>query len=219
MKTRNGLKSGLGRSSRGGGSSRSGLGRHALGDHALTTAGTAHAATLDGSAFAAARAATLDGSAFAAARAATLDGSSVTARAALFGGGSLSAVALPSLVAGQQAAVALLGVVLGEQTAVAPTATVAAVTGHRARVTADEGDGDEREEHRNCKTEEPLHHRPPLGETERVVRPSKPSRIQTRSGTATGPQQAFLFGSTGIAPGVRSTKASLASRMEDAENA
>ena len=55
MKTRNGLKSGLGRSSRssrGGGSSRSGLGRHALGDHALATASTAHAAALDGSAFA-----------------------------------------------------------------------------------------------------------------------------------------------------------------------
>jgi hypothetical protein len=67
--------------------------------------------------------------------------------------------------------------VTGEQTTVAPTAAVAAVAGHRARVTADEGDGDEGEEHRNSKTEEPLHHRPPLGETERGVRPSKPSRI------------------------------------------
>jgi hypothetical protein len=55
----------------------------------------------------------------------------------------------------------------GEQTAVALPAAMAAMAGHRARVTADEGDGHQREQHRNRKTEEPLHHRPPLGETER----------------------------------------------------
>jgi hypothetical protein len=59
----------------------------------------------------------------------------------------------------------------GEQAAVATTTTVAAMTGDGTRVTADEGDGHEREEHRNRKTEETLHHRSPLGESERAGRP------------------------------------------------
>jgi hypothetical protein len=48
-------------------------------------------------------------------------------------------------------------VLVGEQAAVATTGTMAAVAGDRTGVTADEGDGNQREEHRNCKTEEPLH--------------------------------------------------------------
>ncbi len=52
----------------------------------------------------------------------------------------------------------------GQQTTVALAATVAAVTGDNTRVTADEGDGHEREEHRESKTEKPLHHRPPVEE-------------------------------------------------------
>jgi hypothetical protein len=45
------------------------------------------------------------------------------------------------------------------------------MTGDGTRVTADEGDGDEREEHRNSKTEEPLHQKSPLGKTGRAGRP------------------------------------------------
>jgi hypothetical protein len=48
-------------------------------------------------------------------------------------------------------------VVTGEQAAVATTGTMAAVAGDRTSVTADEGDGHQREEHRNRKTEETLH--------------------------------------------------------------
>lgn len=61
----------------------------------------------------------------------------------------------------QETAVAalLLGLMQpGQEAAVALAATVAAVTGDNTRVTADEGDGDEREEHRDSKTEKPLHH-------------------------------------------------------------
>jgi hypothetical protein len=49
-------------------------------------------------------------------------------------------------------------VLVSEQTAVATAGTMAAVTGDRTGVTADEGDGHQREEHRNCKTKETLHH-------------------------------------------------------------
>jgi hypothetical protein len=52
-------------------------------------------------------------------------------------------------------------VMTGEQATVATTTTVAAVAGDGTRVTADEGDGDESKEHRDSKTEETLHHRPP----------------------------------------------------------
>ena len=62
-------------------------------------------------------------------------------------------------------------VMTGQQATVATLATVAAVAGDGTRVTADEGDGDEREEHRNSKTEEPLHQKPPLGIAGRTGRP------------------------------------------------
>jgi hypothetical protein len=48
------------------------------------------------------------------------------------------------------------------------------------------------------------------------VRPSKPSRIQTRSGTATGPQQALLFGTAGVRPGSRQFTTTERSSEEDA---
>ncbi len=52
----------------------------------------------------------------------------------------------------------LLGSVhAGQQATVALAATVAAVTGDNTRATADEGDGHEREKHRESKTEKPLH--------------------------------------------------------------
>jgi hypothetical protein len=61
----------------------------------------------------------------------------------------------------KQAAVATLtlavaAVQTGKKTAM--TATMAAVTGHRTRITADERDADEREEHRERKAEETLHY-------------------------------------------------------------
>ncbi|MFM7041382.1 MAG: hypothetical protein ACKO35_04215 [Planctomycetaceae bacterium] len=61
----------------------------------------------------------------------------------------------------KQAAVATLtlavaAVQAGEKTAM--TTTMAAVTGHRTRITADERDADEREEHRERKAEETLHY-------------------------------------------------------------
>ena len=61
----------------------------------------------------------------------------------------------------KQAAVATLTLAVaavqpGEKTAV--TTTMAAVTGHRTRITADERDADEREEHRERKAEETLHY-------------------------------------------------------------
>ncbi|NBU40529.1 MAG: hypothetical protein EBS51_06905 [Planctomycetia bacterium] len=61
----------------------------------------------------------------------------------------------------KQAAVATLTLAVAavetrEKTAM--TATMAAVTGHRTRITADERDADEREEHRERKAEETLHY-------------------------------------------------------------
>jgi hypothetical protein len=80
-------------------------------------------------------------------------------------------------------------VVTGEQTTVATTATVAAVAGDGTRVTADERDGDQSEEHRDSKTEETLHHRPP-NRTGRGERPTSrhgwkpdPGRLPDRSKT------------------------------------
>ena len=46
----------------------------------------------------------------------------------------------------------------GEQATVATAGTMAAVAGDRTGVTADEGDGNQREEHRTSKTEETLHY-------------------------------------------------------------
>jgi hypothetical protein len=51
---------------------------------------------------------------------------------------------------------------LGEETAVA-TLAVATVTGNRTAVTADEGNGNQCEEHRKGKTEKTLHKNPPPG--------------------------------------------------------
>jgi hypothetical protein len=84
---------------------------------------------------------------------------------------------------------AVASVVTGKQTAVATTA-MAAVAGHRTRVTANEGDGDQGEKHRKRKTEKPLHQKPPTGgNPNAAVASNKPSRREPRSGTATGPQQ------------------------------
>ena len=57
----------------------------------------------------------------------------------------------------RSAVAALLGVELGEQTAVAGLPAMAAVAGNRTRLTTDEADGDERDDHRNRGTEETLH--------------------------------------------------------------
>ena len=55
----------------------------------------------------------------------------------------------------------------GHQATVATTATVAAMAGNGTAVTADEGEGNQREEHSERKTEKTLHKKPPHGETER----------------------------------------------------
>jgi hypothetical protein len=62
---------------------------------------------------------------------------------------------------GGSAVATLLGVELGEQTTVAGLPAVAAVAGNRTRLTADDGDGDERDDHRNRGTEETLHLKSP----------------------------------------------------------
>ena len=161
------MRSGLRRSS---GSNRSGLGRHALGDHARTAAGTAGATTLDRS-LAAGRApgrlATAAGLTAGTGIAAGTGIGGLAARAAI-DGLSLSTVAATVLPAGEQAAVALLLTMTREQAAMAPLGTVATVTGNGSSVTAHEGDGDEGEEHRDSKTQETLHHKPPLGDRTRV---------------------------------------------------
>ena len=56
---------------------------------------------------------------------------------------------------------ALGSVELGQQTATAGLPTVAAVAGHSTGVTANQGNGDQREEHRNRTSEKTLHHVPP----------------------------------------------------------
>ena len=62
---------------------------------------------------------------------------------------------------------AIAAMMTGEQTTVALLA-MAAVTSDRTGVTAHEGNGHECEEHRQRKTEKPLHQKPPTGgETER----------------------------------------------------
>ena len=63
----------------------------------------------------------------------------------------MAASSLLGTVLGQQATVALVGTVLGEQ------ATMATVAGNRAGITTDEGDGHDRDEHREGNTEIPLH--------------------------------------------------------------
>jgi len=154
--------------------SRSSLGRSAFRDHAFPTAVAASAA-------AAARAAFRNAA------------TAVAAVAALAAGFSAVATTLGLLgtVLGKQTAVAgrgfltvaLLGTVLGEQTA------VAAATSKRTRVTAHEGDGNDRDEHRESKSEIPLHQNlQSRNGTRQCVRSSRHELIN-RSGTATGPQQ------------------------------
>lgn len=176
--------SGAGRSRGGSRGNRSSLGRNALGDgafrdHALTAAGTASATTLDHAALdhaslaATAAAAAFDDSGLAARTAAAFDDGSITARttgsgfatARLASRGGFHFAMATVLRPREQTTVALLGLVPGQETAtVATTTAVATMAGNSTRVTANEGDGDEREEHRNCKTHEPLHQIPPLGE-------------------------------------------------------
>lgn len=166
------MRSGLRRSS---GSNRSGLGGHALGDHALgdharTAAGTAGATTLDRSLAAGRAPGRLATAAGLTAGTGIAAGTGIGGRAAraAIDGLSLSTVAATVLPAGEQAAVALLLTMTREQAAMAPLGTVATVTGNGSSVTAHEGDGDEGEEHRDSKTQETLHHKPPLGDRTRV---------------------------------------------------
>jgi hypothetical protein len=59
---------------------------------------------------------------------------------------------------------------VAQQTAVATGTTLAAVAGDSTRVTADEGDGNESNEHGKTESEKTLHHIPPDENIERVVR-------------------------------------------------
>ena len=178
--------SGLGRSSRGlngSRSSRSSLSRHAFRDHAAAFAVAAGAAAADDLATAAARAAALNSSRLTtAARAAAFDGSRLTTAARRTGrssssltaarltsrSGSSFAVATVLLVAEETAVAALL--LVGKQTAVAAGTAMAAVASNGTRVTADEGDGNESNEHGETESENTLHHIPPDGNIERGVR-------------------------------------------------
>ena len=82
----------------------------------------------------------------------------------------------------RSAVAALLGVELGEQTAVAGLPAVATVAGNRTRLTADEADGNQRDEHRNRGTEETLHICSP-GRKNRTLRdPNQPSRTASDPG-------------------------------------
>jgi hypothetical protein len=56
------------------------------------------------------------------------------------------------------ATAALGSVELGQQTTMAGLPSVAAVAGHSTGVTANQGNGDQREEHRNRTSEKTLHH-------------------------------------------------------------
>ena len=81
----------------------------------------------------------------------------------------------------RSAVAALFGVELGEQTA-ARLAAMTTLTGNRTRLTADEADGDERDDHRNRRTEETLHLESP-GRKNRTLRdPNRPSRTASDPG-------------------------------------
>ena len=173
--------SGLGRSSRGLNGSRSSLGRHAFRDHAAAFAVAAGAAAADDLTTTAARAAALNSSRLTtAARAVAFNGSRLAAArltsrssltAARLAGRSSSsgfAVATVLLVAEETAVAALL--LVGKQTAVAAGTAMAAVASNGTRVTADEGDGNESNEHSETESENTLHHIPPDGNIERGVR-------------------------------------------------
>jgi TPP-dependent pyruvate/acetoin dehydrogenase alpha subunit len=77
-------------------------------------------------------------------------------------------VATILLVAEQTAVAALL--LVGKQTTVAAGTAMAAVASNGTRVTADEGDGNESNEHGETESENTLHHIPPDGNIERGVR-------------------------------------------------
>ena len=153
----------LGRSSRGLVDNRCSLGRHVLGhDHALAAAVAAGAAAADDLAVLATAAAAAVAGNFAAAAAVA---GNLAARAAVSG----SNLTVATTVLAEQAtpvaplatatvATLTASVELGQQTAtMAAAATVAAVAGYRAAVTADEGDGHQREKHRERETEKTLH--------------------------------------------------------------
>ena len=159
--------SGLGRL---GGSSRS-LGRNALGsgllrdDHAFATTVTTGATTADNLATtAAATTATAVAGDLAAAAAAAALADSLAA--GITGVGFFAVAAMTSTEQTVAPLAAMAAMMTGKQTTVAPT-PVAAMTGDRTAVTADQGDGDEREEHRQRKTKKPLHQKPPPWKTER----------------------------------------------------
>ena len=81
----------------------------------------------------------------------------------------------------RSAVAALLGVELGEQTT-ARLAAMTTVAGNRTRLTADEADGNQRDEHRNRGTEETLHICSP-GRKNRTLRdPNQPSRTASDPG-------------------------------------
>lgn len=154
-----------GRSGRGSRGSRGSLGRNALGDHALAAASATSTAAADGLAAAAAFAAAADDLAATAATLTAAGGLSATAAALAGSRGSLAVAAIPTVVA-QQAAVAT-----GTMVATVATSTaVAAVSGHGARVTAHEGDRDQREEHSDSKSEKTLHYFSPVRGSKRSVR-------------------------------------------------
>lgn len=159
--------SGLGRL---GGSSRS-LGRNALGsgllrdDHAFATTVTTGATTADNLATtAAATTATAVAGDLAAAAAAAALADSLAA--GITGDGFFAVAAMTSTEQTVAPLAAMAAMMTGKQTTVAPT-PMAAMTGDRTAVTADQGDGDEREEHRQRKTKKPLHQKPPPWKTER----------------------------------------------------
>lgn len=161
-----GLRSGrcLG-GSRGSGS---GLGRHGLldrtlRDDALTTAGTTGAAAFHHDLTATARSAVARSSLTARSAVAHsgLAARSAVARGRLARRSGFGSTVAATAMTSKQAAVATLTLAVAavetrEKTAM--TATMAAVTGHRTRITADERDADEREEHRERKAEETLHY-------------------------------------------------------------
>jgi hypothetical protein len=141
---------------------RRGLGRNALGDHlfrdhALATAAAAGATAFDDRLTATAAAI---GSDFTTAAAISSDFATAAAISSTgITGHRLFAVALVTVLAEQTVALLPLAVAAmetGKQTTVATT--MAAVTGDRTRVTADEGDGHERKKHCESKTEKTLHH-------------------------------------------------------------
>ena len=163
-------------------------GAGAGGGGASSSSAAAGATAADDLATAAARAAAFDGRRFTtAAAAARLTGRSGLAAARLTGSRSSLAVATVLLVA-EEAAVAAVLLVVAEEAAVATSTAMAAVAGDGARVTADEGDGNQRDEHGKTETEKTLHRIPPDEITERGCVPEAVTK-QPRSGTATGPQQ------------------------------